>query len=149
MHLSLASTVLTEQDIAPQIASANVQGAVIDTQGWDGCMFEFNIGAMASGATFTAQIFNSANANMTGNTLVNSNSDAGVVTNAALSSVANGGNTNLYLIDVWRPNLRYLQDVAQPATANVTFGVTAIRYRRTGLLPPTQAALQLVQVQVN
>ena len=148
MHLSLSDSVLVAQDIAPQTASANVSGTVMDMQGWDGCMYEFNIGAMASGATFTASILNSANANMSVNAVVNSNV-TGTVVNANLASVANTSNTNIAILDVWRPSLRYVQSLAQPAVANVTFGSVAIRYRRTGVLPPTQTAIQQVKIAAN
>src|SRR2546423_11607221 len=130
-HLSLADRNLITQDIAPQVASANVNGTAVDMQGWDGCLWEFNIGAMASGATFDARIVSSANANMSGATNI---------TNAALVQVTNAGNTNVVLVDVFRPTDRYLRSATQPATANVTFGAVTIRYRRAGLLPPTQSA---------
>jgi hypothetical protein len=140
MHLGLSQSTLVAQDIAPQIASANVAGTVFDMQGWDGIMYEFNIGAMASSATFTAIINNSANANMSGST---------AVTNATFTSIANTANTNLAIIEVYRPSQRYIASLAEPASANVTFGSTAIRYRRTGVLPPTQVAIQQVLIDVN
>jgi hypothetical protein len=140
-HQALSDTVLVAQDIAPQVASANVNGTTFDMQGWDGIQYEFNIGAMASSATFDARIVSSANSNMSG---------AANIANAALTQVvASTGNTNLYLIDVWRPSDRYVRSATQPATANVTFGSVATRYRRSGILPPTQAALQQVKVAVN
>jgi hypothetical protein len=138
-HSPLYNTVLFSQDIAPQTSSANVAGTTLDTQGWDGVTYEFNLGAMASGATFYAYIQSSANANMSGATNV---------ANAALTSIANTSNSNVALLDVWRPAQRYLQSQAVP-NANCTFGSVAIRYRRSGILPPTQAAVQTVTVQVN
>jgi hypothetical protein len=63
--------------------------------------------------------------------------------------VAASGNTNTYMIDVWRPTQRYIRSATQPATANTTFASVAIRYRRGGILPPTQTALQLVKVAAN
>lgn len=139
MHLSLSDSVLVAQDIAPQTASANVNGTVLDMQGWDGCLYEFNLGAIASGGNFSAYVTNSANSNMSG---------AATVANSALSNIANTSNDNIALIDVFRPSARYLQSVAVPNT-NVTFGSTAIRYRRTGILPPAQSAVQVVKVQAN
>lgn len=141
-HLSLADNVLVAQDIPDQIASANVNGTVMDMQGWDGCLFIFNIGTMASGATFDARIISSANSNFSGNSNV---------TNAAITQVANTANNNVAMIDVWRPSQRYLKSAVQPATANSTFSSIAVRYHRTGILPPTQAAttLQIVRVAAN
>jgi hypothetical protein len=139
-HQAHADNVLVAQDIAPTTGSTNVNGTVIDMQGWNGCQFSFNLGAMSSGATFDARIVSSANANMSGATNI---------TNAALVQVAATGNTNLYVIDVWRPSDRYLRSAAVPATANVTFGSLAVRYNRSGLLPPTQSAAQIIKVACN
>jgi hypothetical protein len=140
-HLSLLDNVLASQDIADQTASANTNGTALDMQGWDGVCFLFNIGAMASGATFDARIVSSANSNMSGATNI---------ANAAITQVANTGNTTLVAIDIWRPSDRYLRSATQPATANVTFGSVAVRYRRSsGILPPTQSASQVVRVAVN
>lgn len=139
-HLSLSDKVLVSMDINAQIASANVNGTTIDMQGWSGCLFVFNVGAMVNGGTFDARVVSSANANMSGATNV---------TNAALVQVTNAGNVNTYQIDVWRPNDRYLRTATQPATQNSTFSSVAIRYGRTGNLPPTQTAIQTVRVAQN
>jgi len=139
-HLSLADSVLVAQDIADQIASAGVNGTVMDMQQWDGVLYIFNIGAMANGATFDARVMSSPNSNFS----TNAN-----ITNAAITQLTNAANTNVVMIDVYRPTDRYLKTVSTPATANVTYGSVAIRYRRTGLLPPTQLAVQTVKVQAN
>ena len=141
-HLSLTDSVLVAQDISDQIISSAVNGTVFDMQGWDGICYLFNIGTMAAGATFDARIMSSANSNFSGNSNV---------ANAALTQVANTSNTSLSIIDVYRPSDRYLKSVTTPATANVTFGSIAIRYRRSGVLPPTAPAttLQTVKVAAN
>lgn len=138
-HLSMADSVLIAQDIAPANLTSNTNGATLDMQGWDGIMWEFNIGVMASGVTLDAYVQNSANSNFSGPTNI---------TNAALTQVANTSNANLAILDVWRPNLRYVRLATVPG-AGVFCGVTATRYRRTGLLPPTQVAQQIVRVAVN
>ena len=139
-HAALADSVLVSLDVAAQIASAGVNGTVIDMQGWSGCMYVFNLGAMVSGATLDARVMGSANANMS----VNAN-----VTNAAFTQITNASNLNVAVIDVWRPTQRYLLMVTTPATANTTYSCTAIRYGRTGNRPPTQAATQIVRVIAN
>ncbi len=140
-HNSLADSTLISIDIASQIASANVNGTVIDMQGWDGCCYVFNLGAMTATATFDARVMSAANSNFS----TNAN-----VANALLTQVlAATGNTNVYIIDVYRPTLRYLKTATQPATANTQFASVAIRYRRSGSLPPTQAALQTIRVAQN
>src|SRR5436309_15737602 len=117
-HSALTDRVLISQDIVDTTGAANVNGTALDMQGWDGCCFVFNLGAMASGATFDARIGSSANANM---------SWATNITNAALTQVANTGNTNVAVIDIFRPTNRYLRSAAVPATANVTVSSVAIR----------------------
>ena len=140
-HDSLSDGVLVTLDVLASTASANVNGVAMDMSGWDGILYVFNLGAMTATATFDARIVQSANSNMSGATNI---------TNAALTQVlAATGNTNTYMIDVWRPTSRYVRSATQPATANVTFSSVAIRYRASGLLPPTQTALQTVKVQVN
>ncbi len=142
MHGALSDTVLATLDIGSQIASAGVNGNVIDMEGWSGIEYEFNLGTMAAGATFDARVVSSANANMSGNTNV---------ANAAITQVANTSNVSLVLLDIWRPTDRYVKLVTTPATANTTFSVVTRQYGRTGLLPPTQASstLQVVRVQQN
>lgn len=140
-HQSLADSNLFSIDIASQIASANVNGTVIDTQGWDGVCYIFNLGAMTSTATFDARVMTSANSNFSGNSNV-----AGALLVQVLAAT---GNTNAYIIDVYRPTLRYLKTATQPATANTQFASIAVRYRRSGILPPTQSALQTVKVAAN
>lgn len=139
-HDSLSESVLVTLDIAAQTASANVNGTAMDMSGWDGCLYVFNVGAMASGATFDARIVQSANSNMSGATNI---------TNAAITQLTSTSNTNSVHIDVWRPTNRYIRSATQPATANSTFSSMAIRYRASGLLPVTQTAVQTVKVQVN
>lgn len=139
-HNALSDSTLVAQDITPQSASANVNGTVMDMQGWDGCQFAFSIGTMASGATYDARIVSSANANMSGATNI---------ANAALTQVPVTGNANIYIIDVYRPTDRYLRSATQPATAAVLSASIATRYRRNGTLPPTQSAVQVVKVALN
>ncbi len=140
MHDSLSDSVLIAQDIAPISSSANVNGTVMDMQGWDGICYAFSIGTMSSGATFDARIVSSANANMSGATNI---------TNAALTQVPVTGNANIYIIDVWRPTDRYLRSATQPAVAATLHTSHAIRYRRNGVLPATALALQTVKVAVG
>jgi hypothetical protein len=140
MHDALSDSTLVALDIAPISSSANVNGTVMDMQGWDGIQYAFQLGTMASGATYDARIVSSANANMSGATNI---------TNAALVQVAVTGNANIYVIDVWRPTDRYLRSATQPATAAVLHTSIATRYRRNGVLPPTQVAIQQVKVASN
>ena len=141
-HQGLSDGVLHILDINSQIASVNVNGLTIDTQGWDGIEYKFVVGTMANGATFDARVVSSANSNMSGNTNL---------TNAAITQMTNASNANLVIIDVWRPTNRYVRSAVQAGTANSTFGCVATLYRRTGTTPVTQNAntKEVVKVAVN
>lgn len=141
-HQGLSDGVLHILDISSQIASVNTNGLTIDTQGWDGIEYKFNVGTMANGATFDARIVSSANSNMSGNTNI---------TNAAITQLTNASNANMVIIDVWRPTNRYVRSAVQAGTANTTWGCIATLYRHTGTSPVTQNAntAQVVKVQVN
>ena len=141
-HQALSDSVLDIMDISTQIASANVNGLTIDTAGWDGIRYVFNIGTMASGATFDARLVSSANANMSG---------AANVPNALITQLTNASNVNAVIIDLWRPTNRYVRSAVQPATANSTFSSFAVQYRRTGTKPVTAptTTVQTVKVAQN
>jgi hypothetical protein len=139
-HSALADQVLISTDVSSTIASAGVNGTVIDMLGWDGVEYIFNLGVMVSTATFDARIMSSANANFSGNANI---------TSAALVQVTTATPNNVFIIDVYRPTDRYLKSVTTPAAANTLFGSLAVRYKRTGILPPTQSALQTVRVVSN
>ncbi len=141
-HQALSDSYLHILDINSQIASVNVNGLTIDTQGWDGIEYKFVVGTMANGATFDARLVSSANSNMSGNTNV---------TNSPITQLTNASNANLVIIDLWRPTNRYVRSAVQAGTANSTFGCVATLYRRTGTIPVTQNAntVQVVKVAQN
>lgn len=140
-HLALSDSVLVQQEIAPANLAANANTTTIDMSGWDGVEFEFALGVMASGVTLDAYVQNSANSNFSGPTNI---------TNAVLTQVANTSNATLQILDVYRPSLRYVRCSTVPG-AGVFCSVVSRRYRRSGILPPTQATTtnQRVAVQVN
>lgn len=139
-HLSLSDEVLISQVIDPQDDGSGISATAVDMAGWSGVLFVINLGAFTADAVFDAYVQGSANANMSGPTNV---------TNAALTQVANTKPNNVAIIDVYRPTKRYIQLVTAPATNSVVYGATAIRYRRAGILPPTQAAIETVKIVEN
>lgn len=141
MHSGLSDMVLVQQEIAPANLAANANTNTLDMQGWDGVEFEFAIGVMASGVTFDAYVQTSANSNFSG---------PANLANAVLTQVANTSNATLQILDVYRPAARYVRCSTIPG-AGVFTSVVSRRYRRGGILPPTQAATtnQVVKIVVN
>lgn len=120
-------TTLTDIEVAPKLYTAGgTNGAGVDMQGWDGVVFEANIGAMVAGSTFDMRAVGSANSNYSG--AVN-------ITGAAITQVPNTQNGIMASIDVWRPTNRYVRTVSTVAVDNVNYGITSRRYRYTGRSP--------------
>jgi hypothetical protein len=136
IHSGLSDSVLT----LPVKAPANVAGTVvnssgIDMQGWDGCRFVITVGVLGTNGTADASVIASVNANMTGATLI---------TGSGLTQVVNAN--TVHIIDVYHPQKRYVALAAAGHTNGAVLGATADLYRRTGILPPTQSAGQVVRV---
>lgn len=140
MHQGLSDHVLTTQEIPPQNASSVQSGAGVNMVGWDGVRFTVNLGQFIGSAVCDARVVGSANANFSGQ--VN-------VTNAAITQAVAANANNVWTIDVLRPTNLYLRCLVTPAANNVLISVTADRYKRGGVLPPTQAAIQSVKVVEN
>lgn len=140
-HSGLNDWTDVTQEIPPQSSgAATVNGAGVDMDGWDGVAYYYEVGAITGAGTLDGYAQNSAtsvSANM-----VN-------IASAALAQVTNATPNTVQVLDVYRPSLRYMRAVAVVAVNTVVFGVSAIRYRRTGLLPPTHSSNQYVRVQVN
>lgn len=135
-HSSLSDSVLTRSVKSP----ANVSGTVvnssgIDMQGWDGARFVITVGVLGTNGTADASVIASVNSNMSGATAING---------SALTQVVNAN--TVQIIDVYRPQKRYIALAAAGHTNGAVLGATVDLYRRTGILPPTQSAEQVVRV---
>lgn len=139
-HSGLSDTILSSQELAPQNASSVQAGTGVNMTGYDGVQFQINLGAFIGSAVCDARVMASANANFSGQ--IN-------IVNAAIVQVAAANASNLFIIDVFRPTNLYVRCVVTPATNNVLLSVTANRYKRNGVLPPTAAALQVVKIVEN
>lgn len=140
MHNSLSDNVLTTIELPAQSASTVQTGAGVNMVGWDGVRFVINLGAFTGSAVADARVVGSANANFSG--AVN-------ISGAALTQVAAANNANVFVIDVFRPTNLYLRCLVTPAVNTILLAVTADRYKRGGVLPPTQGAIQTVRVVEN
>jgi hypothetical protein len=140
-HDSLSDRTLVVPAMPPQSMGAGaVNGATIDTLGWDGIRFEISVGVITGAGTLDARVVRDDNSGMSSPTNV---------ANAALAQVVNTTPNTVHVIDVYRPSERYVRAVITQATNTVIASATATLYRRSGLLPPTQTATQVVRVAEN
>lgn len=139
LHDSLSDSVLTTNHIPLQaLVATAVNGTAIDMAGWDAVRFVIPHGIFG------------ANGNLNG--LVQTAPDSGfnTVTNVANSNLTQITNANgVAVIDIYRPTARYVRLQLTGQTNGVTAGATADQYRRNGILPPTQSAVQTIRIAQN
>ena len=123
--------------IGALVASSNTiddNSKVVDMAGWDGCLFIAEVALMTSGGI----------AALTIEGIATNSSGSGAALTGAVATVTETGSAlyanTLLIVNVRRPQLRYLQAVRTSTTQTVTFGpCIAIRYKGEGPLPVTQA----------
>lgn len=137
-HLSLSDSVVTTVHLAGRSASAVANGTAVDMQGWNGARFVISLGTFGVNSTFDGLVQTAPDSGF--NTVTN-------VANSSLNQIttANG----VAVVDVWRPTSRYIRFQATPAVNNIVYSVVVDQYQRNGVLPPTQAAVQVVKVAQN
>ena len=138
MHESLSDSVLTTMHISGRSASAVANGTAVDMQGWDGARFVIALGTFGVNSTFDGLAQTAPDSGF--NTVTN-------VTNSNLTQITNAN--GIAIVDVYRPTSRYIRFQATPAVNAIVYTVTVDQYRRNGILPPTQAAVQVVRVASN
>lgn len=122
--------------IGALVASANNtdnDSKVVDMAGFDGCLFIAEVALMTSGGVAALTIEGIAtDATGTGAALTGA---VATITETASALYAN----SLLVVNVRRPQLRYLQAVRTSTTQTVTFGpLIAIRYKGETPVPITQ-----------
>lgn len=138
-HSSLADSVLVlGQHIKTQaVVATAVNGTAIDMQGWDGCLFIIPYGVFGTNAILTGLVQRDDNSGF--NSATN-------IANSAITQV-NAANANAtVMVDIYQPQERYIRMQLTGQTNGVTTGCIAVQYRRTGILPPTQNAVEVVRV---
>jgi hypothetical protein len=113
------------------IASANntdSNTAILDMSGWDGVVFITAITTATTGAVVALTVESNA-----------ANSDSGMAAiTGAVATKTSPANGTLLVVDVYRPQKRYVQGVITSLTQVATFGVTiAIQYK--GIKAPVTA----------
>lgn len=140
-HGPLDNSVDVLQAVPPQsMTGGAVNGALIDTSGWDGIEFHINIGAITGAGTLDARLTSGANSN---------GSDQANVANATLTQVTNANPNAVAVLSLYRSTNRYVRVILTQATNTVVAGAQAVLYRRNGVLPPTHTPIQTVFVQQN
>jgi len=141
-HIGRTADDLIAQEVPPQsiTSGAAINGSGVDMQGYEDALFVVHVGAITGAGTLAARLESDDNASFTTPTNI---------TNAALVNVTNTTPNNVMILGVARPTERYVRAVITQAVNTVVAGVTSIRKRRTGLLPPTAAASQTVVVKSN
>jgi hypothetical protein len=107
-------------------------------KGWDGARFVISLGTFGVNSTFDG--------------LAQTAPDSGfnTITNVANSNLTQITNANgIAIVDVFRPTARYIRFQATPAVNAIVYTVNVDQYRRNGILPPTQAAVQTIRVAQN
>ncbi len=140
MHDSLSDSVLTTLEISGRSASAVANGTAIDMKGWDGARFVISLGTFGVNSTFDGLVQTAPDSGF--NTVTN-------VANSNLTQIVNANANCIAVVDVFRPTARYIRFQATPAVNAIVYTVVVDQYRRNGILPPTQAAQQVVRVAQN
>lgn len=141
MHQSPAEVMEWDQDIPPLLYDDEVvNGTIHDMQGWDGILFILNLGVTDIVADLLIESDDAVGF-----------SSATAITGAALTQLTATDDLNVYGIDVYRPDERFVRSelTVGDGVAGANIGVTAIKYRGTGRFPITQLLGELVKVAQN
>ena len=128
-------------DITARLANnTQVNGAGVDMQGFDGCLFLLNLGTID--AAVDMAIFRDDASNFPSPT---------AITNAAITQISATGDGFIVGVDVWRPSERFVRSrvTVGNGTTGAQLSVTAIRYRATGRVPITQSLNELIKIAEN
>lgn len=119
--MNLAHNISVSRVMTAQAAGATaVNGSVVDMQGWDGVLFIALFGAIVSTAVTGLKAQQGAASDA---------SDAADLL-GTLVSIPDTGDDKALVLDIYRPQERYVRPVVNRATANATIdGVIAIRYK--------------------
>src|SRR3954464_3157967 len=139
-HDSLSDSVLTTMHLSGRSASAVANGTAGDMKGWDGARFVISLGTFGVNSTFDGLCQTAPDSGF--NTVTN-------VANSNLTQIPAANANAIAIVDVFRPTSRYVRFQATPAVNAIVYSVVADQYRRNGVLPPTQAAQQVVRVAQN
>lgn len=101
--------------------TTNQNGSTLDMSGWDGVLFVAQLGTLTATQVTGLKAQQGAAANM---------SDAADLLGTAVGPMADGDSNKCLVLDIYRPQERYVRCVVTRGTANAVIdGVMAIQYR--------------------
>lgn len=112
-------TKLTRVSNAVAAGTTDVNGAVIDMQNFEGCLFTVPFGAITAGAVTSIKAQQGDAANL---------SDAADLAGTAVT-VADDDDNQVFFLDIYRPTKRYIRVVVDRGTQNAVIdGILALQY---------------------
>ena len=123
-HLGLFDSVNPILALVPATGAAAGTSGIIDMSGYNGCAFVYSQGASSGGTTTPIVVSQSDNSNFSASTV------------CAGGTCTPGTAVNTFaVLDVWRPQGRYLRAVMTPAGTVASGGLMAYQYGHTGTWP--------------
>lgn len=140
-HIGLSDSALFTSHISTRaLVATAVNGTAVDMAGWDDVAFLVQAGVFGTNGTLDGLVQTAPDSGF--NTVTN-------VTNSNLVQIPAANANSIVILEVGRPTARYVRLQLTGQTNGVTAGATSIQYRRNGILPPTQAAQQVIKVAQN
>jgi hypothetical protein len=138
-HSGLSDQTLPISHVSTRaLVATAVNGTAVDMQGWDGVEFTVQFGVFGTNGTLdVGPVQTDDNSGF--------NSPANVA-NSSLVQIPAANANGIAIVDVYKPNERYVRLQVLGQTNGVTAGVVARQYRHTGILPPTASAQQTLKL---
>jgi hypothetical protein len=111
--------------------TTEIDATHVDMQGWDGVLFAFIFGTLTAGQVTTPKVQNGA---------LSDDSDQADIAGAAAAALADADSGKCVLIDVYRPQGRYVRPVVTRGTQNAVLqAIIAIQYQGRRIPPGSTA----------
>lgn len=124
----------TNKTLAAGTDGGVLNSTEVDTKGWDGCMFVYQVGTVSASGVLTTSVQNSNTSATYGSGTVDQ------IGSSKTNSAAGDGDDLPHIHDVYKPKRRYLRLRSQRTGGNIVgTGLIAILYK--GHDKPTAAAL--------
>jgi len=122
MHGNIIKNCKFQQEITVTNGAAgtsDITGSIIDMEGYEGCVFILQLGAITSGAVTSCYLKQSADSGLSGATSL---------TTATTVTIADTDDEKVIVIDVYRPTKRYIALFVDRGTQNAVVSAVAMQY---------------------